>query len=245
MDSYHLLLLFGLRAIITLQLVLIMYKVPSIAQFSNTFLIAICMYTMLLNGQLKNMSDAGPIEQMFDEYDLELIENIRLEELYNADSQNGLDDCFLDEEDMRMFLTPPSVDMWNDVDPTKVPSKFHIDDAKKKNWELAKIEIKSMKQRIGQILKLDDCSTKPSTEEIFSKLIMKLFGAESSIGQFFRMELNLSEESWLSFMCVFCTQAAYRVSTLELYMNNSALKELLPMNQDDYMDIWNKMATEK
>ena len=71
------------------------------------------------------------IEELFDDVDLELIGIIESENYYVCDA-NDFGDCFLDGEDMRMLLTPPSVEMWRDLDPATNPAIFTIDDAKRK-----------------------------------------------------------------------------------------------------------------
>ena len=46
-------------------------------------------------------------------------------------------------------------------------------------------------------------------------------------------------------MSTYCTQAAYRASVHQLFDESSLLKDSLKIAQEDYMQIWRKMAEKK
>lgn len=183
----------------------------------------------------------GFIEQMFDEVDYEVLNMIEAGDYYSSD--NDWDDCYLTGNDLKEFLTPADVSLWVDVDPTLVPAIFSIDDAKKNNWGLAKSEIKDLKKRVGELLNKD--LEIINTEDIHHLILMKTLGPGSEIGQFLRKELELSTEKYLKFMFTFFMQAAYRISVTALYDKQSLLKSFVPIEKEEYLEIWKLMSTKK
>ena len=77
------------------------------------------------------------------------------------------------------------------------------------------------------------------------KIVMFFLGPSSKAGTFIQEELDLDDKSYLQFMSTYCIQAAYRASVHQLFDESSLLKDSLKIAQEDYMQIWRKMAEKK
>ena len=55
------------------------------------------------------------------------------------------------------------------------------------------------------------------------------------------LELELDEKVYLQFMTTFLIQAAYRVSTTELFRRDSLLVDQVPMDHEPCVSIWEKI----
>ena len=179
----------------------------------------------------------GPIQQMFDEIDFSFIEQIETSDFYFPD--NDWSDCTLSDEEITMLLTP-SLDDWNDIQQSESPSIFKIDDAKKKNWNNAKLEISHLKKRIADILG-DEIMGK-SKNEINQAIIFEILGPNKEVARYLCDELELSIEKYCAFMQTFTVQAAYRVSSTELFEKHSLLKESVAMEKEEYLNLWSKLS---
>lgn len=160
---------------------------------------------------------------------------------YLFDDDNRFDDCIEDEDTWidGEFVTP-TTDEWNDVIHTAFKTKISIDEAKTTQWERAKEEIKSVNNRMKSILDLDDVPTEKD-------VIMYILGPKSDISIFFQQRLKLTVEEYQQFMTLFCIQAAYKVSSSQLFSPSSLIAHALPagMTEADYNHIWKNLATKK
>ncbi|GFH47201.1 hypothetical protein CTEN210_09822 [Chaetoceros tenuissimus] len=183
---------------------------------------------------------AGPIQQSFEEIDWTLLKEIEESELY-FDTPNEFEDCILNAEELKVFLTPPAADEWKDFSSNENATIFNIDDAKERQWQMGKVEIEHLRNKLKTTFGIDYQSL--SLEDLASSIIFTTLGPESKFGSFFAEELSLSKMEYAAFMCTLFTQAAYRVSVTELYLPQSRLK--VPMEEEDYLKMWENMAKKK
>ena len=172
---------------------------------------------------------SGPIETYFDEIDFDFLEEI-------AFSTNELDDCYLSNEELQQFFTP-SAERWIDISPKSYGTVFALDSAKDFQWKLAMEEIVHVKSRLASLIGHPN----PSAEDVIKYCI----GPKSEVGMLLQKELQISSESYLRFMSTFCVQAAYRVSSTELFCEDSLLKKELLMSETDYNQTWARLAKAK
>ena len=139
-----------------------------------------------------------------------------------------------------MLLKTPSLDEWDDIDQSMSPSIFKIDEAKNKNWNHAKAEITHLNNRLCDLLGNE--TMEGSKSKINQSIVLEILGPKKEIGTYLSNELDLTEEKYIAFMHTFLTQAAYRVSTSELFSKYSLLKDSLAMEEHEYLSVWNKMS---
>jgi len=148
-------------------------------------------------------------------------------------------DCFLSSEDMEHFTAPPT-ESWNDFPSDTNPAVFEIDASKAYQWELAKKEIRHLQKRMKQLF------TRGEDTEVTNNDIMDFcIGPDSGVGEFLRRELEISQQDYLRFMNTFCVQSAYRVSSRELFRNDSLLKDSVLMDEAEYNALWHILANKK
>lgn len=154
------------------------------------------------------------------------------------DTLEGADDCFLSEECLQEILTPPpSQDKWKDFYSTDNPSLITIDASKDYQWKLAKQEVEHVRANVIDELGVDEF--KDVTIEL---ILMHCLGPESPTGLFFRDSLDINKKTYLQFMGTVFYQAAYKVSSTQLFNRKSKLKECTLMTFAEYKSIWEAMS---
>ena len=85
----------------------------------------------------------------------------------------------------------------------------------------------------------------PGEDVSKNELVLYTLGPNSDIGKMLMRELQLSNEKYVEFISTIFIQAAYRVTSTELFDPLSLMKDLLPLAHDEYNKIWLKFATKK
>ena len=148
------------------------------------------------------------------------------------------DDCYLSAEELKELSTP-AVQKWKDQKAklTGEKIKFTIDSCKLRAWDLTKKEITHVRNRLLVLTK------KSSNEGVTNLDILDLlFGENSAVATILMRELEIDHPTFMKFMATFCLQAAYRTSVTETYGEASALRDKAAMDEEDYLDIWKKIA---
>ena len=172
------------------------------------------------------------------------------EYLFDEVLDNDLHDCFLSKEEMQELFAPPT-ETWKDIPPTEYKTKITIDEAKATQWELAKEEMTFVLGNIRTLIKEQVNATQginffsdegePTTDDIINYIL----GPDSPIGKILQENLGLMPETYLKFLSTFCIQAAYKVSTSQLFDSESLLYHAVPIDAAEYNEIWRKLATKK
>ena len=157
------------------------------------------------------------------------------------DEQDDFYDCFLSEKELEDFLTP-TAEKWDNVDPISVTPKLTIDESKEIQWDLAQEEINFVLDRVNVIT---GCTEEDSGDIKTQRLIDHVIGAESEIGNFLQSILEISSTEYLEFMITLVIQAAYRITSSQLYDSQSLLSREVPMAESRYNEIWLKLSTLK
>ena len=172
------------------------------------------------------------------------------EYLFDEVLDNDLHDCFLSKEEIEELFAPPT-EAWIDIPPTEFRTKITIDEAKATQWELAKEEITFALQNMKELIKEQANTTEsinflsdagePSKEDIINYIL----GPDSAVGKILQEHLGLMPDTYLNFLGTFCIQAAYKVSTSQLFDSESLLCHAAPMNVQEYNKIWKNLAEKK
>ena len=139
----------------------------------------------------------------------------------------------LSKEEMQEYLSAPSLEKWQDLSPFEFPTIVTIDEAKQKQWDLAQLEIKHIRKSIKTLVGKD--SIKDVTKE---DILFLLLGPSSEVGRLLKKELALSDETYIQFLSTMCIQGAYHVSSHELFLATSLLKDKAVMGEAEYNKIW-------
>ena len=186
------------------------------------------------------------VEEFFDSFPSEFIDDAFLSYDYPSHALDD-DNCILDED--VMDWSAPASDKWDDWLSSDHPATITMDSAKAAQWKLAKDEVRQVKTSFCRYLfengdsSMEDIGEDytPTIEEIVNVII----GPQSECGEFLMKELNLDEETYLRFFCTFCIQSAYQVSVAQLFHTDSLLKEHATMKKDEYVKVWETMATKR
>ena len=92
------------------------------------------------------------------------------EYLYFLD--DGMDNCLLSTDDMKLFTTPQT-DKWQDFLPKDYPAIVTIDESRDKQWSLAKKEIEHVRKRVREMIDLDDVEDM-DTDDIIREIALFL-----------------------------------------------------------------------
>ena len=85
-----------------------------------------------------------------------------------------------------------------------------------------------------------------STEDVTAeKIILYCLGPDSDLGRFLMKELQLDKETYLKFMVTMCIQAAYKVTSTQLFHQHSLLKQHALLPKEEYNKIWQVWSTKK
>ena len=154
-------------------------------------------------------------------------------------TQNELADCYLTENELKVFLTP-STEVWKDYLPHSNEAVITMDSSKMVNWRHAKNEIEHLQKNMAKLLDVNN------VDEInLEKIVAYVVGPHSNVGKFFREELQLDEDEYLQFMSTVCIQSAYRASSTQLFHPISLLKSKLTISEKRYNEIWKMIAEAK
>ena len=185
--------------------------------------------------EAEDASDWSAIDDYYEEIDFDFLEEI-------VSDESGLADCYLSDHDLHTLISPPEADKWTDLLSSEHPAYFNIDKAKEDQWLLAKKEINYVKERATKLFareKEDGSRHDLRTADI----IMGSLGPDSSAGKFIQEQLDLDACTYLKWISTFCLQAAYRVSSTELFNNASLLRSHVPFNQiGEYTAIWKQLS---
>ena len=160
-----------------------------------------------------------------------------LEQLFAQEDE--LADCPLEKDEL-VELLAPSQETWNEYPSANYPSILSIDSSKLKQWELAKTEFHHVRDSMQTLLKIED--PKDVTDDA---IVMHSIGPDSEVGLFLCNEIEIDKKMYCKFMSTLLVQAAYRVSSTELFAKHSLLKEHLMMTQNEFNGIWKLMANKK
>ncbi len=175
---------------------------------------------------------SGFVEDYFDGFDLDFLANDFL-------APNELADCYLNEEELNMFLTP-STEVWKDFLPYENKAVITMDSSKDLQWEYATNEFKHLSGALERLLGVSN-----KDEVTMDKLVLFVLGPNSSVGKYLRDELSLDEDQYVKFMSIWCLQAAHHVSSTQVFHSESLLKAHAPMDEKSYNGIWKLMANKK
>ena len=155
-------------------------------------------------------------------------------------------DCYLTQEELREFCTP-TLDKWEDLLVSEYPLStiFKIDSAGDEAWKSAKEELVHVTRSVLRMLKINDAS------DVSVASIVGLFFGKST--EFTKIIMEATEtddyEIFLQFLTTLCAQAAYRVTTREMYDEHSVFGDLVDgeelMQKTHYVAMWEKIARSK
>ena len=175
--------------------------------------------------------------------DEDVLHSLTDEFLFNDTAHsNEMYDCYLSKEELDECFAPPT-NQWKDVTSTEVKTKVTIDQSKSQLWDEAKNEIKFVLQNLRTII--HKSSPNNDQDVTVEKAIIYIFGPNSEFGRTLQTLLNLTAKTYLEFICTFCIQAAYKVSSTQLFDPHSLLIHAVPMKKEVYNGIWNTLATSK
>ena len=187
------------------------------------------MSTTSVNVEGTGEDNSGPDIDVF-RYDF-------LEQLFAAEDE--LADCPLGTDELSELLAP-SQERWTEFPSTNFPSLLSIDSSKLMQWELAKREHRHIIKNAQTLLNIED--PKDVTHEA---IVIHSLGPDSKVGLFLRDSIEIDKTMYCKFMNTLLMQAAYRVSSTELFATHSFLKDHLRMTQNEYNGIWKLLANKK
>lgn len=170
---------------------------------------------------------------------------------YNSDDVIR-DNPYLCESHREYQLAPTSSSTldpkhWEDIlisDPG-VDVKFSIDTSTVRAWEHGIDEIKSMRERLVNLVYKDDDlensfeERKVSLEDLFNLG----FGYEKgALGNIFARELSLEKKEYLSFLGTLFLQMSYKEAPSQLFAQDSELKSSVLTTCEKYMKLWKEIA---
>ena len=153
--------------------------------------------------------------------------------------QNEFSDCYLSEDALVDFLTPPQ-ESWRDFLPEKNEAIITMNSSKDVQWKIAKKEIKHVRNRVLHLLGVDKFENMNA-----STMLLYFLGPQSKAGLFLQDELGLTPEEFLKFMSTVLIQSAYHVSATQLFDQDSLLKDKLMIEEEVYFQTWKKIAEKK
>ena len=158
------------------------------------------------------------------------------EYLFDEVQDDEFFDCYLSEREISEFLAP-STEKWEDVNSFDTPTRVTIDESKKTQWEHAQEEIKFVHGRLKDLTGVEDIQANDVMDYII--------GPKSVIGKFFQDTLDLTSVDYIKFMRTLAVQSAYRISSTQLFDEQSLLFKEVPMSQSEYNGIWLSISTMK
>ena len=133
-------------------------------------------------------------------------------------------------------VVPPPASDWNDVIPSETNTKFTIDEAKERQWKLAKAEIKHITDSIAKLIQKDAANI------TFADIVNHVVGLESEFARIFKESLKVSDTVYLQFMATAMMQSAYKQSPSQMYQRSNVLSGHLIMKQSEYIEVWRSIA---
>ena len=134
-------------------------------------------------------------------------------------------------------ITAPSTENWADADNTQLRTRFSINKARAANWKLAIEESERVAQQLLLIFNVED-----EDEITFQMLLDLILGPSSKVAIVLMAELELEKKEYLEFMITYCIQAAYRVSSTQVYSDYSILRHGVSMGEKRYNELWKMIA---
>ena len=172
---------------------------------------------------------------------VDLFNNYEYLDFFDDDflTQHELHDCYLSDEELVQFLTP-SQNQWRDFFPDNNEAVITFDSSKIIQWDLGKQEIKHICKQVLHLLSMSDFDD-VKREHIISHCI----GPESKFGVLFCSKIGLDRDTYLKFMSTLCIQAAYAVTSRQLYNERDLLKNIVPMKENENNEIWKNLSLKK
>lgn len=168
-------------------------------------------------------------------------DNIDDEEDEYIDNNLFCPDTELSKEEMQEYLAAPSLEKWRDHSPIDFPTLVTMDEAKGKQWKLAKDEIMHIRKSVQKLVGKEDSFKNVTKEDI----LFLLLGPSSKVGRLLKIELALTDEQYLKFISTICIQGGYHVSVHELFLPVSLLRDQVEMDEAEYNKIWLNFARSK
>ena len=189
----------------------------------------------------------GEAEPQFTTGDNLSIHDYSTEEFYGLDvldcplPQIDDDIQYLHESD-REAVFNASPENWTDclISDVGEESSFVLDTATKTAWEECKNELKHLEMRLPSLLNLE-----PTEKVSLPRLLDFVFGSSSDISSLLCRELSINPEEFDKFLGTLCLQMSYVETPSSMYDKFSELKTAVLMNKEDYMNIWEKIASLK
>ena len=136
-------------------------------------------------------------------------------------------------------ITAPSTENWADTDNTQLRTRFSINKARDANWKLAIEESERVAQQLQLIFNVED-----EDEITFQMLLNLMLGPSSKVAKVLMTKLEAEKKEYLEFMITYwCSQAAHRVSSTQVYFNCSNLiRHRVSMHVKRYNGLWKMIA---
>ncbi len=146
-------------------------------------------------------------------------------------------ECNLTPQELSEFLTHPDCSQWEDYPSHDHPTFITMDEAKERQWFLAKEEIDFIRSQVQKLIGKDDVQKKD--------IVQHTIGLKSSIAIYLKRELALSDEEYLKLMSTICIQSAYGVTSTQLFHPMSILKDKVKTNEDEYNKLWREFSEKR
>ena len=146
------------------------------------------------------------------------------------------------EEDEHLNVSSVSVsgcplpDDWDDVDVSTDTTKFSIDQAKHKQWELAKREIKHIRSQFCTATQINEESVE--IENIFDFYV----GLNSDFAQLWKNDLGFDDAAYLRFMHTVCLQSAHSQTISRTFNRKGPVSKDLLVTEEEYLKCWKTIA---
>lgn len=170
--------------------------------------------------------------------------------LFNGVEINGDEDPFLaylnSDHEADKYLAPPT-EKWEDVSPGETyQTKLTIDESKREQWDIAKEEIRFVRDRLKALIHAGNKENDDQDRDVtIDDVVLFTLGPDSDVAQFFKQNLEMSSNEYLQFISLICTQAAYQLSSTQLFSKYSLVKHDVSMSQARYNELWSKLANVK
>lgn len=166
------------------------------------------------------MENPNGIEEHFNSMRFDFLEELMFE-------GSEFNNCTLSNEELLEFVTP-SQEKWNAV-------------RKRVNFLLQE----EQRRRNGLPQEDQEQEVDDEDEITAAAIVMYTLGPTSDAGNYMIEALEIDDETYLKFMTTLFLQAAYRVSTEQLFHNDSLLKDLVPMAKTEFNILWKCLAEKK
>ena len=121
---------------------------------------------------------------------------------------------------------------------------FNLNTSVKDAWEGFKKEADFIRNRVSSMVFEEDGSIDNRVPTL-KELVLFSIGPKSSFGTVFCKELGLDENTYCNFLATVCMQMSYHETPSSMYHASSLLRSSTVMDKDEYIGIWQKIATLK